>query len=47
MSEDEYTRKYDLDLVKETHGDFGDHKVITISKIYDEEIENTQIIIGT
>lgn len=39
MSEDEYTRKYDLDLVKETHGDFGDHKVITISKIYDEEIE--------
>ncbi len=39
MSEDEYTRKYDLDLVKEVFGDFGDHKVITISQFYDGELE--------
>lgn len=39
MSEDEYTRKYDMDMVKEIYGNPGNHKVITISKKYDEELE--------
>src|SRR5699024_9456073 len=39
ISEDEYTRRYDLDLVKEVYGDFGDHKLVTISQTYDEELE--------
>lgn len=39
MSEDEYTRKYDMDMVKEIYGNPGNHKVITISKTYDEELE--------
>lgn len=38
-SEDEYSRKYDLDIVREIYEDFGDHKVIAISQTYDEELE--------
>lgn len=39
ISENKYTRKYDLDLVKEVYSDIGDHKVITISQTYDKELE--------
>lgn len=39
MSDDEYTRKYDMDMIKELHGNPGNHKVITISKSYDKELE--------
>lgn len=39
ISEDKYTRKYDLDLVKEVYSDLGEHKVITISQTYDKELE--------
>ncbi len=39
VSEDEYTRKYDMDIVKELYANPGDHKVIAISKLYDKELE--------
>lgn len=39
ISEDEYTRRYDLDLVKEVYGESGEHKLVTISQSYDEELE--------
>lgn len=38
MSDDEYTRKYDMDMIKELYGNPGKHKVITISKTYDKEL---------
>lgn len=40
ISDDPYTRKYDLDLLKEIYHDIGEHKVIAISNNYYEEIEN-------
>lgn len=39
VSENEYTRKYDIDMVKEVYGDYGEHKVIAISQNYDKELE--------
>lgn len=39
ISEDNYTRKYDLDLLNEIYHDEGKHKTISISTKYSEEIE--------
>ena len=39
ISADEYVRKYDLDIVREIYEDVGNHKVIAISQIYDEELK--------
>ncbi len=39
ISADEYVRKYDLDIVREIYEDAGNHKVIAISQIYDEELK--------
>ncbi len=39
MSQDGYTRKYDMDMIKELYGNPGEHKIITISQNHDEELE--------
>ena len=39
ISEDEYSRKYDMDLLNEIYNDIGEHKVISISTKRDEEIK--------
>ncbi|MBU5311629.1 SIS domain-containing protein [Tissierella carlieri] len=39
LSLDEYSRKYDLDLLNEIYHDLGDHKVIAISNNYLKEVE--------
>lgn len=40
ISENPYTRKYDLDLLNEIYHDEGEHKVIAISCDYHKEIES-------
>ncbi|MBZ2175517.1 SIS domain-containing protein [Schnuerera sp. xch1] len=40
ISDDDYTKKYDRDLINEIHNDVGDHKLITIAKEYSEDLEN-------
>lgn len=37
-STDEYARKYDMDLLNEIYNDEGEHKIISITKNYDEKI---------
>lgn len=39
ISEDPYTRKYDIDMLKEIYNDEGGHRVIAISNKYYEEVE--------
>jgi tagatose-6-phosphate ketose/aldose isomerase len=39
ISDDPYTRKYDLDLLSEIYHDIGEHKVIAISNNYYEEVQ--------
>lgn len=39
ISEDDYSRKYDLDILNELYHDIGDHKVISISKQANSELE--------
>ncbi len=39
-SPDEYTKKYDIDLLNEIYCDAGEHKIIAISKNYDEKIKS-------
>lgn len=39
ISEDDYSRKYDLDILNELYHDIGDHKVISISKQVNSELE--------
>lgn len=39
ISEDPYTRKYDIDMLKEIYNDEGDHKVVAISNKYYGEVE--------
>lgn len=41
ISHDEYSRKYDLDLLRETHANHGDHTVIAISKEYTQDLKET------
>lgn len=36
---DEYAKKYDIDLLNEIYNDVGDHKIISISRDYDEKIK--------
>lgn len=40
LSDDEYTRQYEVDLLKEMKLEGGDKKVVAISSYKDEEIEN-------
>lgn len=40
ISDDEYVRKYELDLLKEVYHDAGDHTVVAISNRYYKEIED-------
>ncbi len=40
ISEDDYSRKYDMDLLNEIYHDAGGHKVIAISNRYYKEIED-------
>ncbi|MBD8046734.1 SIS domain-containing protein [Clostridium butanoliproducens] len=37
VSIDDYTRKYDMDMLNEIYNNAGEHKVISITKEYDEE----------
>lgn len=39
ISEDDYSRKYDFDLLNEIYNDEGKHKIISISNKYRKEIE--------
>ena len=39
ISEDHYSRKYDIDLLSEIYHDIGKHKVIAISNEYCEEVD--------
>lgn len=41
ISDDEYPRKYELDLLSELYNDKGAHKVISVSSKYSEEIRNS------
>jgi tagatose-6-phosphate ketose/aldose isomerase len=40
VSSDEYTRKYDLDIINEIYKDKGTHKVVSISQSADEDLKN-------
>lgn len=40
LSRDEYTRRYELDLIREMVREGGDKKIVTISSIKDLEVEN-------
>jgi tagatose-6-phosphate ketose/aldose isomerase len=40
VSSDEYTRKYDLDMIKEIYNDKGMQKVVSIAQIADEDLKN-------
>lgn len=40
VSNDEYTRKYDIDLLREIYNDKGNHKVVAITYNKDTEIDN-------
>lgn len=40
VSSDEYTRKYDLDMIKEIYNDKGTQKVVSIAQIADEDLKN-------
>lgn len=35
---DEYAKKYDMDLLNEIYNDIGEHKLISVTKDYDEKI---------
>ncbi|CCQ96027.1 tagatose-6-phosphate ketose/aldose isomerase [[Clostridium] ultunense Esp] len=40
ISDKEYPRKYDVDLINEMYHDLGKHKITTIGKGYSKDIEN-------
>jgi tagatose-6-phosphate ketose/aldose isomerase len=40
ISDNDYTRKYEIDILKEIYHDAGNHKLIAISNNYYEEIED-------
>lgn len=40
VSNDDYSKKYDRDLINEIYHDMGKHKLITIGKEYSKDIEN-------
>lgn len=40
VSNDDYSKKYDMDLINEIYHDLGEHKLITIGKDYNKAIEN-------
>lgn len=40
VSSDEYTRKYDLDMIKEIYNDKGTQKVVSIAQTADEDLKN-------
>ncbi len=40
VSSDEYTRKYDLDIIKEIYNDQGTQKVVSISQAAEENLKN-------
>lgn len=40
ISDNDYTRKYEIDILKEIYYDVGNHKLIAISNNYYEEIED-------
>ena len=40
VSNDDYSKKYDMDLINEIYHDSGEHKLITIGKDYNKAIEN-------
>lgn len=49
ISEDEYSRKYDMDLLEEIYTDHGEHTVIGVAKEYEEKVEkisNQHLFLG-
>lgn len=40
ISNDIYSKKYDVDMLKEIYHNEGEHKIIAVSNYYDSEIEN-------
>jgi len=39
VSIDDYARKYDKDMLNEIYNNIGEHKIVSITKEYDEEVE--------
>ncbi len=39
VSIDDYARKYDKDMLNEIYSNIGEHKIVSITKEYDEEVE--------
>lgn len=39
VSIDDYARKYDVDMLNEIYNNIGEHKIVSVTKEYDEEVE--------
>lgn len=49
VSADDYTRKYDMDMLNEVYNNAGEHKIISITKEHDEDAKknsNHQLCLG-